>query len=325
MTGKKKSFREIARLCNVSASTVSRLANGITGASGEKADLILSYLQNEGYEVKTPAQDRSEKTVSLIVSDLTIEIFNRITTALSRLLAEQNYTLAIYISRGNTQELIDSCIRRRDAALILMGLSQETFQIESPIPVVQVMGYTDIRYRNEIYGVFSDDYVGGQLVARKLLSHGCTHPLVLNIRYSLFTVIKRIEGFLDEYKKAGIAIPETDIYPADPGKSSYSDALDTVSYLWTKGVDYDCVFAASDWRAYGAISALRNMGISDVTVVGYDGSQISRYGTYPFPSVQQNPDLIAAAAVRLLFDLLNGRTPEQKSVVIPVQMSHTGN
>ena len=116
---------------------------------------------------------------------------------------------------------------------------------------------------------------------------------------------------------------ESDIFPADPGKSSYTDALDTVSYLWTKGVEYDSIYAGSDWRAYGSICTLHSLGVRNVRVVGFDGSQISRFGTYPFPSVQQNPELIAAASVRMLTDLMNENTPEQNSVFVPVQLSHS--
>lgn len=323
MPNKKKSFREIAALCGISVSTVSRLANGITESTGEKTEHVLALLREEGYEIKTPIRRSELKNISLIVADLSNEIFNRITITLSQLLAEQSYTLSIYIAHGNAEALLDTCIARKDAAVIFMGLVPCDFQKDSPIPVIHIMAGLDVSYRGECYRILSDDYVGGQLAARKMLSQNRRHPLILNIRHAVSHSNIRIDGFLEEYRKAGIEIPPSDIYPADPSKSSYSDALDAVSYLWTKGVDYDSIYATSDWRAYGAISALRNMNVSlnDVMVVGYDGTKISRYGTHPYPSVQQNPELIATTAVRLLLDLIGGTLPEQQVWFIPVQMS----
>ena len=60
---KRKSFREIARECNVSAATVSRIANGIGSFKEETRDQVMSRLLQEGYEIEQKSDAVSLKRI----------------------------------------------------------------------------------------------------------------------------------------------------------------------------------------------------------------------------------------------------------------------
>lgn len=323
MQKKKKSFREIARICGVSVSTVSRIANGSGSMSGKKADIILSYLKAEGYEIIGDNSQSTRKNICLIVSDLTNEILNRIVSKISELFVKDGYSLSVFVDNNDADTLFKEAMLRNDSGIILIGASKIPLKTQSLIPAIHIMTNHIVNYKNNCYCVNSDDYVGGQLLAKYLLKYNRLHPLILNNHFSSSTASYRIKGFVAEYKSAGIEISLSDIYDADSNKSAYLSAADTINYLWTKGIQYDSIFAASDWRAYGAVSALDNMCINvpnDVTVVGYDGSRISRYCDHPFPSIEQNPELIASTAEQLMVNLIHHKTPEKSMYYIPVQM-----
>lgn len=319
---KRKSFREIAKECNVSAATVSRIANGIGSFKEETRSLVISHLLKEGYEpdsiMKTPAL----KNIALIATDLSNEIFCSIISYLRSYLLSQGYLLSVYVENHDQSYLLEQLISQVQGFMFLSS-PYEPLKLDSPVPVVQILSNnSSITYKGKHYSVNSDDYVGGQLAAQEFLKSGCRRPLILNNRYMHSSVSGRVRGFIYEFEKAGISRDEIIIYEGDRSKSSFNSANDTVSYLWTKGDVFDCIFACSDWRAYGALVALQNKNISvprDIKVIGYDGILISRYSKHPMTTIQQNPDTLATTAADTLLSLLKGEQPDSQ-INIPVQL-----
>ena len=74
----RKSFREIAKECNVSPATVSRIANGIGSFKSETKELVMSHLLREGYMLKDPDEEARLRNIALAVTDLSNEIFCKI-------------------------------------------------------------------------------------------------------------------------------------------------------------------------------------------------------------------------------------------------------
>lgn len=320
---KKKSFREIARECNVSAATVSRIANGIGSFKEETRTLVMSHLLREGYVIESDIGTPSLKNIALIVTDLANEIFCSIISHLRSYLLDQGYLLSVYVENQDQKYLTDQMINPSIKGLLFLSSPFEALVLDSPIPAVQILSSNrQITYKGKMYSVTSDDYVGGQLAAQEFLKSGCKRPLILNNRHTHSTLSPRVRGFIHEFEKAGIPESEIIIYEGDRSKSAFNSANDAVSYLWTKGESFDCIFACSDWRAYGALVALKNRGINvpeDIRVIGYDGILISRYSQHPLTTIQQNPDILATAAADTLLALLEGKEPEQLTTV-PVQI-----
>jgi DNA-binding LacI/PurR family transcriptional regulator len=83
------------------------------------------------------------------------------------------------------------------------------------------------------------------------------------------------------------------------------------------------VFAASDFMASGALSALRRLGRrvpDDVAVVGFDDSPVAQLTDPKLTTIRQPVDVMAARMVRELMTLIT--TPGQRPthVVLPTQL-----
>ena len=322
MSEHKKSFREIARDCEVSAATVSRIANGIGHFTDETRDKVVSALLAEGYTIQGVSEE-APQVIAAIVTDLSNELYNTVLTDLRRYLLRHNYLLQIYVENEAQEDLLEKLLLLRPVGIFLIGTPLNKVPLSSPIPALQVLSNSDVRYQDRRYAIWSDEYVGGQLVARELLTKGCQAPLILNNRHTTAVDSRRIQGFLHEMEQAGISAASIPIYDGEPHKSAFNSAHDRIAYLCAKGVRFDSVFACSDWRAYGAMVALRKMGVSvptDVKVIGFDGERVSRYCDLPFTTVQQNPDMIASAALSLLLELIDGKVPTESEVLVPVQV-----
>ena len=322
---KRKSFREIAKDCNVSPATVSRIANGVGSFKEETRSLVVSHLISNGYEIDSENETKSTvlKKIALIVTDLNNEIFCSIIAHLRSYLLERDCLLSIYVENQDQGYLTEQLLKSQVQGIIFLSRPLEALAFESPVPAVQVLSESNqITYRGKRYTVNSDDFVGGQLAAQEFLRGGCRRPLILNNRHTHSSVSPRIKGFLYEFENAGISTEDIMIYEGDRNKSSFNSANDAVSYFWTRGDEFDSIFACSDWRAYGALIALKNKNIpvpERIKVIGYDGILISRYSQLPLTTIQQNPDMLATAAADKLLSLMKGEEPEQETY-IPVQI-----
>jgi DNA-binding LacI/PurR family transcriptional regulator len=83
----------------------------------------------------------------------------------------------------------------------------------------------------------------------------------------------------------------------------------------------DAVFAASDAMAAGALPVLREAGRDvpgDVRVVGFDDSGLAATLDPALTTVRHPLDRISEEMVRLLNDVINGRTP--LSITVPTTL-----
>ncbi len=320
MPDRKKSFREIARELQVSPATVSRIAGGVRTFSAETISRVTDALQKEGYQT---ASESSIQRVATVAADLSSELYNKILAALSRYLKRQGVLLEIYLENQDPQALLQEIQASRPLGVFLVGTPLHPFSMESEIPAVQVLSNSHLQWKGKTYAVFSDEYVGGKLAARALIDKSCHQPVILNNRHTASEASLRIRGFLDAWQEAGLSVQDVYIHDGEPFKSAFNSAHDIISYLLVKKQPMDCIFACSDWRAYGAITALQamNAAVPDrVKVIGFDGERVSRYCALPFATIQQNPDLIATHAWDLLSRLINGEAPVPETVMIPVQI-----
>ena len=319
---KKKSFREIARSLNVSPATVSRIAAGIGSFSEETRQTVLSALAAEGYSPQAEKEPQVP-AIAAVVTDLSNELYNNILTCLTRYLGRKGYLLRIYLENQSQEELIAHLQSEQPAGIILLGTPLEKVRTESFVPLIQVLSSSAVSYQGRVYRIFSDEYVGGRLAARLLLEKGCHRPVILNNRHTQSSESRRIRGFKDEWDAEAGSSGDIYIHDGEPFKSAFNSAHDIVSYLLAKGQSFDSIFACSDWRAYGALVALRDMNVpvpEKVRVVGFDGERVSRYCDQPFATIQQNPDMIATEAMQMLLSLIDGREVEKESLLIPVQV-----
>ncbi len=322
MSEHKKSFREIARICEVSPATVSRIANGVGSFTDETREKVVSILLAEGYPVQGITVS-TPQVIAAVVTDLSNELYNTVLSDLKRYLARHHYLLQIYVENEAQETWFEQLLLLRPFGILFIGTPLNRLSLSSPVPVLQVLSNNDVRYQGCRYSIQSDEYVGGQLAARELLAKNCKAPLILNNRHTSAALSPRIQGFLHEMEKAGIDSSTIPVHDGEPHKSAFNSAHDRIAYLCAKGVPFDSVFACSDWRAYGAMTALRKMNVDvpeHVKIIGFDGERVSTYCDQPFATIQQNPDMIASAALSMLLELIEGRTPAEPSVLVPVQV-----
>lgn len=145
-----------------------------------------------------------------------------------------------------------------------------------------------------------------ELVEHILGHHGRTHPLYLGGPERNPEAIVRRQAFRDVMTAHGL--------PLDPVREviaefDYGLGRDAVNSFYEKNLPLDCVIAANDEMALGAMEALQALGRSvpgNVLVAGFDDIEDSRVSSPPLATVRQPLEEQGRQAIQMLAAMLEG-------------------
>jgi len=155
---------------------------------------------------------------------------------------------------------------------------------------------------------FSADHeLGGRLAARALLQKGHREIAFISGPHSAPDNEQRIAGFLDELARHRVRVPKRRRVDAD---FSFDGGHAAAEKLLARGPrDYSALFCANDVMAMAAISCLARHGINvprELSVLGFDNSDLSRYTAPTLTTVSIPIVAAAASACRFLLNLCYG-------------------
>ena len=156
----------------------------------------------------------------------------------------------------------------------------------------------------------------GRLVAEELLSLGHTRIAVFGSNpVAGDSLAMRFSGFCEAYAERGLTYDKT-LYRET--RFSYDAGYEVAKVFFEERPDATALFAMSDTVAVGAIRALKDLGRSvpgDVSIVGFDGIDISRFMVPRLTTVEQPVGEIARRSVNLLLDMMEKRAAPRHILV----------
>lgn len=208
-------IKEIAKVCNVSISTVSNILNGKNKASDEVKKLVLETAKEMNYVPNYMAKNLKQKntrTIGIIAEDLTIFHTPSIIDGISEFMEERGYTLLmgnmrLYQKYGNLfykEENYDSLVedevqqmlaKRVEGIIYIEGHYHVMDNISElfSVPLVAVYG----RVKNpEITSIIYDDEQGGYEATEELLANGHRKLGLIKGTEASYHTLERRKGFL---------------------------------------------------------------------------------------------------------------------------------
>ncbi len=125
----------------------------------------------------------------------------------------------------------------------------------------------------------------------------------------------RYLGVLDAFRQIGQSFDETRYVET---RFSMEGAFDTVKTFFSQRPDTTAVFCMSDAMAMGVIRALKDLGRDvpgDVSVFGFDGTEMGKYFIPRLTTVEQPVADIARESLRVLADMMEHGAPPQNVVL----------
>jgi LacI family transcriptional regulator len=320
-------IKDVARHAGVSTMTVSRVVNSSGYASEETRARVGQAIAELGYVPNAVARhlrSKRTRTVALVLSDITNPFFTTIARGVEDVAAEHDF--AVMFCNTDESELeenkyLQMLIERQIDGVLLVpsGSSPEPFRLlrSHNVPVVVL----DRRVPSpSVDQVRSDSEAGAYQLVGHLLELGHTRIAMLSGQRSITTSADRIAGYERALTEARI-----DVDPAlicDAGLAVEVGSAMARQVLATRPRP-TAIFAANNFIAFGAIRAIRQIGLrvpEDVSLVCFDDVP-DEWVIDPFMTciVQDAYAMGRKAAELLLTRLTSNRPAKPRSIVLPVR------
>ena len=171
--------------------------------------------------------------------------------------------------------------------------------------------------------VTSNNYQAGEMACQTIVDRldGKGNVVIIN-GPPVSAVQDRVKGCEDLLaKNSGIKILSSN----QNGKGSREGGLEVMTSLLVANPKIDAVFAINDPTAIGADLAAKQMQRTEFFIMGVDGSPdgeaaLKQAGSLFAGTPAQDPQVMAAKAVEIGYDILQGKPAPEESVLIPVKL-----
>jgi len=318
---KRPTIRDVAREAGVSYATVSRVLNGREWVSPEAVRSVREAIARTGYTANQHARSLAtgkSGSVAFLLTEpqhLLFEDpnFSVLLRGVAQALSDRELTLILMIAstpEERTRTVAYLAGGHVDGVLLVSPHARDPLLgrlVETGVPIVacpRVLGYEQV-----ISSVGVDDRAGARLAVEHLIAAGCTRIATITGPQDTSGGGDRLQGYTDALLAHGLPIEPARIVNGDWSRESGGPAART---LLAQAPDLDGIFCASDAMAAGALPVLREAGRgvpADVRVVGFDDNGLAATLDPPLTTVRNPLDRISEEMVRLLIDVIAGRTP----------------
>jgi LacI family repressor for deo operon, udp, cdd, tsx, nupC, and nupG len=306
----KVGISDVANRAGVSEATVSRVINRRGVVAGPTRRAVEDAIRELGYERASQSQ-----LVIVLTPGLAQPFFGRLCELIESALAPQGLKAIVCSTTvGGLQEIdfVSSTVDLGIAGAVfasasntLIGVDTAAYRIlqERQIPFVTMNGAID-GFAAPSFS--TNDALAAELAVDHLWTLGHRDIGMIVGPVGNRPTERRLAGFLEAMKRRGADDPERlvarQVYTIEGGMSAAEVLLDE---------DATAMIAASDYMALGAIRAAGRRGLrvpADVSVVGYDDSQIMGFVDPPLTTVRQPIERIAQSISTAMVHLVNRRS-----------------
>ena len=322
MSTQKITSMEVARLAGVSQSAVSRVFTPGASSSKKTNELVRKAAAELGYRPNVLARSLitgKSRMIGLVVAYLDNYFYPEALELLSSALQKRGYHVLIFMSgnkEGDIADAVDEILDYQVDGIIAASVSMSSDLAKrcasAGIPVVLFNRTQD---DERLSAVTSDNYQGGQKVARFLLAGGHKRIGYIAGWEGASTQRDREKGFTEELVRNG-----QELYAREVGNFNSDEARQAARTMFSKQNFPDAVFVANDAMAIAVIDVIRfELGLQvpeQVSVVGYDDVPISSWPAYDLTTVRQPANRMVAETVSILIESIENKTTIARRIEI---------
>ncbi|MBP3655378.1 MAG: LacI family DNA-binding transcriptional regulator [Clostridia bacterium] len=309
-------IRDIARKAGVGVSTVSRVLNGRPDVSETTRKRVTEVVEACGFVQNRNA--RNLKTTKPVFAAIIVR--GRRNMFLSDMAEEmlhcaQGYKTPFIVKYIDEEDDEFGAMRqlwneKRAGGFILLGSRiDERSEIVASLGMPCVFATVDAAGSGiaNASSVCIDDRAAAREVMDRLLANGHTNVAVFGGNSEGNDVFaRRYQGAMDSLRAHGVDFnPEHYVVT----RFTLTGAYESARRFFEGHREITAVLAMSDTVAAGVIRALWELGLrvpQDVSVTGYDGTEMAKYFIPAIDTVRQPTKEIARESVKLLCEMLEG-------------------
>lgn len=313
-------IKDIARICGVGVSTVSRALNDHPDINPDTKQRILEAVAEYDFVPNNSARNlkiTESDTIAVLVKGMSNPFFMRMISKMEEDIRKRKYSMELrhVDEKSDEVELAIELVKEKKlkGIIFLGGVSNHSVSKLERLGVPYVL--STVSASDEDEGDYSsisvDDVSESRRMTEYLIRKGHRKIALIGAAKSDISIGHlRLEGYLEALKNNGIEVDESLIWHTKDGIDTYSmkNGYNIMKEKISEGCDFTAVYAISDTMAIGAIRALCEVGISvpgDVSVVGFDGIDIGKYFVPSLTTIRQPFEDMASQTAKLLFDAID--------------------
>lgn len=329
-------IKDIAKLCGVGVSTVSRAINNHPDINQETKEMIVETIKKYGYIPNNSARNlkRTEaKTIAVLVKGMSNLFFSTMIRVMEEEIKKKKYTLVLHHVDFNEDEIevaLQLVKEKRLAGIIFLGgyfhqAEEKLEKLHVPFVLSTVGGSPENFNRKNYSSISVDDEKESYKMVNRLIQLGHQKIAILSAVSADESIGKlRLAGYKRALRINGISIDEGLIRPmrADMEQYSMQNGYTVTKQLLDGKKEFTALYAISDMMAIGACKAIIDSGKKipeDYSVAGFDGIELGSYYNPSLTTISQPVEKMARATVKLLFEILAEKGVHQH-VLVPAEL-----
>ena len=321
-------IKDIARICGVGVSTVSRAINNHPDINEETKAQIMQVIKENNFVPNNSARNLKRlgsKTIAVLIKGITNPFFSKMIKVFEREIKEQKYSFELQ-RVDDSEDEVDVAIqlikeKKVKGIIFLGGYFSHSKEKLNQIGVPYVLCTTGVIGDNiSVSSVNVDDYKESYKIVDYLLNIGHQKIAIISNGEKDVSIGRlRLEGYrkalMDHKMKVDhdleLEIPfGVETYSLDAGYIATKELLDS-------GKDFSAIYAISDRMAIGACRAIFDAGKrvpEDYSVAGYDGLDFGQYYNPSITTIKQPVEDMALSTINILFDMIKKKKPPRSQV-----------
>ena len=324
----KATIKDVARLAEVSPSTVSRALHDnprISEAVRQRVREVAQALDFHPNQMARGLVQRETRVVGVLFAEPASEsmghpFYPAVLQGLGQVAGERRYHMLLSTGAENlSAEAAMRDIADSGYASGLICLTTRTAPDDTPrsvtLPVVEIG--RPLRPRQSFY-VDNDNVRAGRDATRHLLKRGHRRILFLGYDRRFIMMASRLEGFRQAMADAGAPVNEQWIVPARMMENVPD--FPHLQEIFRADDRPTAVVSMDDPLSIGLSSFLLTLGLSvpaDVSIVSFNNTLAGQYHSPALTSIDVHPRELGAHAMALLLDILKGKVTQPTHLEVP--------
>ena len=314
-------IKDVARICGVGVSTVSRALNNHPDINPETRDKILSVIKENNYIPNNSARNlkrQDAKAIAVLVKGIDNSFFNEMIKDMEAECKKKKYSLVLH-HVGFMEDQVDTALElvkeKRLRGIVFLGgyfenNEKKLEQLHVPF-VLSTAGAVPTSYSRNLYSsVCVDDEKESYKMTDYLIRQGHRNIAIIYEKGMTESIsMLRLRGYQRALSDHGIPVREELMLATRPDIKDFSleNGYAVTKDFLQKKIECTAIYAISDIMAIGAGKALAEEGLrvpEDMSLAGFDGVSIGGYVNPSLTTIKQPGEKIAQETMRLLFDMI---------------------
>jgi len=324
-------IHDIARMLNISASTVSRALSGNPRISRSTRDKVKKLAEKLNYQpnvVATNLRTGKSKTIGIVVPHINRNFFSNVIGGIEEAANNAGYRVIITQTYELYEKEVESIKALMNARVdgILVSVSGGTKAYDH-FDLIKKRGIPLLFFDRtideiETSRVMIDDFRGAHKAVKHLIDEGFKNIAHFAGPQHINIYKRRWMGYQEALKEGGLLCEKKILFIDNLTEEKGWKAAEKLIKLKRKP---DAIFSASDISALGAIKYLKENGYGipeDMAIVGFSNEPFTSIMEPGLTSVEQKGYLIGVSVANLLFEeiLQSGGKERFKKVIIEPEL-----